>query len=363
MSDQLQDLVSKMVAAGESEDDIALVIQQYPKSASAVARPIATGGGRGTGLDVRKSNQWASDNAPTIGAAIATAGTGGAALPLQMLAAGAGGALGAGLRGDSASDAMSSGALQGALQGVGGGAVKVIGGLARRVYNAAIPKAVQDKFSMSDLARQGLDSRVLMGTKHGTATAATAKAEAGQGVQNAANTAPDITAQDVQAAFRPKYNRALTAGKVDRANQINAHVRQSMQEIGPRPMNGVSQLARKEILEQEGKSAMQAANPNMASVDPQLANIERKAIVSNLRRSKPMADALNKSQASIGVERAARATENSSLVNRLSHGGIWNAGRSPAALSGAGIALNESKRAVSPEMLRLLSLIMGDSDE
>lgn len=277
----------------------------------------------------------------------------------MILAAGAGGAFGSALRGDDAGTIASEGATQAALQGGGMAAAKLIQGLARIPYRAAIPKNVLDKFAKSDLAGQGLQERVVLGTANGADRASAASARAGGAIQDAAESVAPMTAQDVQAAFKPKYNKALTAGKTDRAVEIGDHVHKSMNEIGSGPFTGKQQLARKEFLEQEGKSAMAAPNSNMAAVNPQLANIERRAILKNLRQSPDMADALNASQAAIGVDRAAQATKNSSVINRLAHSGVWNAARSPMGLSGLGIAMNEGRQIANPQVLRLLDLIMG----
>lgn len=329
-----------------------------PSHGPAEARPIATGGGRGTGLDVRKSDAWAKNNAPVIGATLATTATGGGALPM-ILAAGAGGAFGSALRGDDAGTIATEGAKQAALQGGGMVASKALQGLAKIPYRAAIPKNVLDKFSRSDLAGQGLKERVVLGTANGADRAAAASARAGGAIEDAADSVAPMSAHDIQNAFKPKYNKALTAGKTDRAVEIGDHVHKSMGEIGPGQFTGKQQLARKEFLEQEGKSAMTAPNSNMAAVNPQLANIERRAILKNLRQSPEMADALNESQAAIGVNRAADATKNSSVVNRLAHGGLWNAARAPMGLSGMGIAMNEGRKIANPQMLRLLDLIIG----
>lgn len=255
------------------------------------------------------------------------------------------------------------GLKQAGMEGAGRGLMGLIAKPARALYRGVIPKNIQDKFSTADLAQSGLDSRVVLGTKGGTARAQAAGTRANANVQATAEKAPSLTAADVQAAFKPKYNKALSAGKTDRANEINAHVKQSMDEIGPGNFSGKQQLARKEFLEQEGKAAMGAPNPNMMAVNPQLANIERKALVKNLRKSPEMADALNKSQAAIGVERAAKATENSSTMNRLAHGGVWNAMRSPSVLSGAAIGINELSTIPFAQLVRMAQIAQLQDQE
>lgn len=362
MADQLAEHVKKMQAEGVPEADILAFVDQFdgvdapvPSHGPAEARPIATGGGRGTGLDVRKSDAWAKRNAPAIGATLATTATGGGALPL-ILAASAGGAGGSLLRGDDPSTALTQGGIQGAIQGGSMGVAGILKAIAPPLYRAAVPKMIQDKFSTADVAGAGLKARAVLGTTQGTRAATQAGNSAARQIDDAADFVPEMSAQDIQAAFRPKYNRALISGKIDRANEIGAHVKKSMGEIGQRPLSGMGQLARKEFLEQEGKSAMTAANSNMAAVNPQLANIERKAIAKNLHTSPTMSQALKDSQAAIGLTRAAKSTENSTLVNRLSHGGVWNAAKSPAGLSGAAIGMNELANIPFAQLLRMAQL-------
>lgn len=314
-----------------------------------------TGGGQPEHPHARVG-KWVAEHAPMIGAGVAAAASGGASLPLQAIAAGGGAFLGARLRGDSRSDAAVEGVKQGAMEGAFGLGAKALKAVARPIYRAAIPKAIQDKFARVDLTGQGLESRTLLGTKRGAETAAKANTAAGEAIAQEAGSVPTMTARDVQSAFGPKYNKALVARRPDRAKEIGAYVKQSMDDIGMQPMNGAAQLARKEVLEQEGKSAMNAANSNLAAVNPQLANIERRAITKNLRVSKPMAKALDKSQAAIGINKAAQSTQNSSVVNRLSHGGVWNAAKSPAGLSGTAIGINELSKIPFAQLVRMAQL-------
>lgn len=343
MSDQLQDIVSRMVAAGESEEDIALVIQQF----SHQEPPLHPHARVGT---------WVKDNAPMIGGGIAAALTGGAGLIPSAIAAAGGGFLGARVRGDDRSSAATEGATQGVMEGAFGLGGKLLKAVAKPIYRAAIPKHIQDKFSQADLAGQGLDSRTWIGTKRGTESAAGAKATAGKQIDAASGSVPGFAASDVQAGFQATRDRAVRARKPGRVSDIDAHVTQSMSEMGSAPMSGADQLLRKEVLEGEGKSAMTAANSRLSPIDPQLANRERRLITANLRRSPTMAKALNTSQAAIGVERAAKATENSSVMNRLSHGGLWNAARTPAGLSGTAIGMNELANVPFAQLLRLAQM-------
>lgn len=144
MADQLTGLVQKMQAEGVPEADILAFVNKFdtantPVSSPAPAAGIATGGGRGTGLDVRKSNQWAQDNAPSIGAGIAALATGGSSIPASMLAAAAGGAAGSGLRGDSVDTAAWEGTKQGLLTAAGGAVGKGLAGAGKWVASKSDP--------------------------------------------------------------------------------------------------------------------------------------------------------------------------------------------------------------------------------
>lgn len=328
---------------------------QRPEQIGAAHEPDYMGADGGLGKRVMQ-------NAPVVGAMAATMLGPGGILPSVGMAA-LGGAAGAMARGDALPEAVVEGGTQGLLQGAGGLAAKTLGAAGRSLYRLGIPKNVQDKFAQADLAQQGINSGVLLGTRRGVSTAKAANAQAGREAESASRLAPSLTPKDIEKAFRPKYSKAVLAGKPDRAQQIREHVSKTQTEMGNAPLSGRRQYARKEFLEQEGKSAMTAPNANMAAVDPQLANIERRAIVQNLRRNPEMAKALDTSQAAVGMERAARATQNSTVGNRLAHGGLWNAARSPLVLSASGMATHGARNVVDPNMLRLAILAMLQEHE
>jgi hypothetical protein len=310
----------------------------------------------------------AKANAPAIGAMVGSALAGPlGVIPATMVAAGSG-YLGGRVRGDDRATAVGEGLKQGALQAGTAGAAKLASMVAPTMYRVGIPKAIKDKFRKADLAGSGLSNRVVLGTERGADRAKAANAAAGKEAEGLAHTAPDMTSRDIELAFSPKYNKALLGGKNQKAAEIGEHVADTTREMGGhgKPFTGRQQYARKEFLEQESGSAMTAPNPNMKPTNPRLANTERKAIAGNLRKSPEMAKALDKSQAAIGVSRAADATQNSTAFDRLANGGIWNALRSPAVFSGAGIAINEGGRALklSPQAIRLLDLILqGEEPE
>jgi hypothetical protein len=310
----------------------------------------------------------AKANAPAIGAMVGSALAGPlGVIPATLVAAG-GGYLGGRVRGDDRATAAGEGLKQGVIQAGTAGAAKLASVVAPSLYRVGIPKAIKDKFRKADLAGSGLSNRVILGTERGAARAKDANAAAGREAAGLAHTAPDMTSRDIELAFGPKYNKALLGGKNQKAAEIAEHVADTTRDMGghAKPFTGRQQYARQEFLTPESGSALTAPNPNIKPLSPQLANIERKAIAGNLRKSPEMGKALDKSQAAVGVNRAADATRNSTAFDRLANGGIWNALRSPAMFSGAGIALNEGGKALklSPQAIRLLSLIFqGEEPE
>lgn len=171
MADQLQDIVQRMVAAGESEDNIATVIKHYQTQAPAAAEsPKADFTTRlvRTAQGLPPSELWrrAKENPAATGASIATMAAAPIAAPMRILGriltmggAGAAGALpGAIAKGDPA-DAVTEGALAAGTQGAGSlasGALKLAG---RGMYRAAaLP--VNKMLKYGDLIKEGLENAV-----------------------------------------------------------------------------------------------------------------------------------------------------------------------------------------------------------
>lgn len=159
---QLQ-IVQRMIDAGESEENIAKVIEKFKEMGQPATAPVAP---RGTGYrgptghdtsvptDVALSRVRAA--APAIGGMAAAALTGGASIPVQIAAAGAGGAIGRAVQdapdesldtGDRFRNAAFSGLGQMVLQGAGAAVPAMAGKLAsgaRSLWNrgAKVPESV-----------------------------------------------------------------------------------------------------------------------------------------------------------------------------------------------------------------------------
>jgi hypothetical protein len=188
MQDELTQIVQRMIDAGESEDDIALVIREFkPATASKEGQPLprqAPGTMAGPaglvprdrrGEGARSTLQLAKDNPGTAGALLAGAAaaplTGGLSFPAAMAAEGAVGAGGAiaghGVKaaatgeapdfGDVASDAL--------INGVAGAAGPVIGGglrmLGRGLYRAGVLPIQQVLGKYGNVGATGVENRIL----------------------------------------------------------------------------------------------------------------------------------------------------------------------------------------------------------
>lgn len=152
MQDRTQQLaiVQRMIDAGESEANIAAVIQHFKQAAPVPVVPAAPTPARGTSYDPRNvpgNLQTLRNNAPMIGGMTAAAMTGGMGLP-AVLAAGAGGAVGQAVKDAPesmpASDRFSNMALSGLgqmlTQGAGNAAAAMaprMQQLARSLWNSA----------------------------------------------------------------------------------------------------------------------------------------------------------------------------------------------------------------------------------
>jgi hypothetical protein len=182
---QLQSIVEKMVAAGEPEDSIALVIQHYkPQAASdAAPAPAAPQGDLGRFAGVKMLGDAvigagkAALNHPVqslavLGGLAAAPLTGGASIPASIAAAGLGAAGGAGIgsivnaaRGgdDGPSTAAGVGktmATEGALgalgEGVGKGASKLLSIGGKTLYKSILRPSIPLQREFGDVAEVGL---------------------------------------------------------------------------------------------------------------------------------------------------------------------------------------------------------------
>jgi hypothetical protein len=359
MADPLRDIVKRMVDAGESEANIALVIQRMSHDEPAPAPLVSTGGGRGTGLDVRKSNQWAKDNAGAIGASLAVAAgpAGVIASPLLAMGGGVGGGL---LRGDSAGEATVEGIKQGGYQVAGNAVGAGANIIARGLMKGTVPKGIAKDFQgQVDIPKEMLDRGVFPGVPAsarrvtGLSKAANVEREA------AASTVPPMPRSKVIEGLRPVHREAVRGREPDLAQATLEHMRKSARDIGPTPMDGPDALIRKDIKQRVGDSAIN--NPN-APFGKQLQDAERGAIVSHLRETPRMATALDESQTLMAIDQVMKDAQLGNPITRMRIGGPTAVALTPAGFGATAHAVNQggklASKAMNPNVLRLLDMIM-----
>lgn len=361
MADQdIPTIVKRMVDAGESEADIALVIQHLSHQAAPQApTPVSTGGGRGTGLDVRKSDAWLKDSAPALGAALGVAAgpAGVIASPLMAMAGGAGGAF---LRGDSAGDATVEGIKQGGMQVAGDVVGMAARPIARGLMKGTVPKNVAKEFQgQVNIPKEMLDRGVFPGVPasarrvEGLSKLANAERDA------AATTVPAMPRSKIVAGLRPLHAEATLAKEPEIANAVLQQMRTSARDVGADGLSGPAQLARKTVKQRTGRAALTAGNAKDAAVIPQAADAERGAIVSHLRETPRMATALDESQAMMAIDQVMKDASLGNPITRMRIGGPTAVALTPAGLSATAHGINQIPKAMNPNVLRLLDMIMS----
>jgi hypothetical protein len=362
MPDQLQDIVARMVASGESEQDIALVIQQMSHQApQAPKRPEEIGASFDPNhMDTSGIGERAMQRLPAI-AAGATAVAAGPGIILPAIAAGGAGYLGARVRGDSREDAAVEGLTQGAMQGVGGVAAKGGRVLSRGIMRGGIPKNIQSEFGGKAVADEALDTLAIPGSARSAARVSRLSHEANQGLNTAAAKVPTMKARKIIDGIKPLHDAAVSAKIPGRAQAIANRAGEIRREVGS-GLDGPGQLARNRIKGFEGKAAMNAPSSNMAGLDAQLADAERDAVMKHLHETPGMKDALGLSQRRMGLDRWMKDSENTSMLLRARQS-LPAAALSPTGLSVTAHGVNQGSRAVSPEMLRAIQIAMLNGEQ
>lgn len=226
--------------------------------------------------------------------------------------------------------------MEGAFKGVGS-ALKAV---ARPIMRGAIPRAIAKNFDDVNLAEVALQEGAIPGSKRSAASVAVKKDAAGQALSDRANFEsrigfPRIKADDTLKGVEQLESQAVSARKLDRAGDIRDSMAKTRGEYGPTGLNQNSALNRKQILQQEGKAAMNAPSPRQAALDPQVADAERAGLTAQLRTSPKMGAALDKSQGLIGLDRVMQEQMHSNPLTRLRSGGVASALASPMGLGAA----------------------------
>ena len=151
-------------------------------------------------------------NMPAAAAMTAAFLSGGASLPLQAIAAGGGGYLGARGMGQSREDAAATGILQGTLEGVGGGVGKGLAFAAPKLMRGLlkIPKALRESFGGDEIVKTLLDEGAPI-TERGAAKMAEKVAGSREAAMGLVKRAEDLGDPGVQAKeIVPAYRKVVT---------------------------------------------------------------------------------------------------------------------------------------------------------
>jgi hypothetical protein len=273
---QLQSIVEKMVAAGEPEENISLVIQHYKPAASAQpAAPhkegyLESGGmfGEGHVINGLMNLAKAAYNHPVTagalaGGMLAAPLTGGASIPAAMAASGLGAAGGAGLgsianaaigkeggpktAGDVAKTMALEGAAGAAGEGLGQGAAKLLRVGGKLVYKAALRPSMPLQREFGDIAETGL--------REGVRVSEGGARQAGDLLSESASKAKGLI-QDAQAAGAApiRIKDVAGSGGIGEVNQRAAvRARTGLSDERPAITGRIK--------------AMQAQNPNGITLD------------------------------------------------------------------------------------------------
>jgi len=287
VAQDLRQIVSRMVEAGESEEDIAAVIQRLSAAPAAPEAPRESAPSRwtmdpdttlGFGVDPSKRPQQPfGEQLPMMGgmAGAAMGGPGGAmvggaagALGRDLLRANRGDARTPSTAGDAAMNVGQEGAIQGALTGAAQMAGSAAPKLARRMYAGLlkVPKALKDSFGGDEIVDTLVRGRVPL-TRRGAETATGRMSEsrntAMQMVRDAeAAGASRVMPREMAREFRPVVStlrRRADIGQPDAAPAAAARAR----TISRRNPGGV-QLTRAQELKETAQDSARGAYRQMA---------------------------------------------------------------------------------------------------
>lgn len=372
MPDQLRDIVSRMVDAGESEQDIALVIQRM-SHAEAEPEPPKDYSKFGPmqqmyrDLDDKGPRTPLSEHAPMVGGMVgaalgnvpgAAAGGAAGALVRDLFRANRGDARTPKTAGAAAGNVGMNAAGQAALQAGGNLAVRGGQALARGVMRGGIPKNIQSDFGGKEVAQEALDTLAVPGSSASAGRVSRLSNEANAARDAMATTVPNLSGRKLIDGLRKIHGEATAAKMPDRVRAIADRAGEIRREVGT-GLDGPAQLARKTILQQEGKAAVNAPNPKMAAVGPQIANAERGAIVSHLRETPGMEQALDLSQRRMGLDRFMQDAQTSSMISRARQS-LPAAMLSPMGLGVTAHGINQGAKALDPQVIRALMTLLSE---
>jgi len=337
MPDQLNDIVSRMVEAGESEQDIALVIQRMSHE-QPPRHPHA------------KVADWVMENAPMVGGMAAGLASGGAGLIPAAIAAGGGGFLGARLRGDDRPTAAVEGVKQGATDLAGGVITKGLIGGARRLYGGLLKpnKALKDGFGdAKTIADTLLAERVPIsrgGVEKVTGRLSQSRGAAMDMVKEAERAGTQgVVAKDVLSEFGPvvsELRKRVDIGQADDLAKVGQRGKAILRTTGGR--GGDLALTRAQALKETAQDAssgayrvMERGGQKQLSADDLLDTATARGFKQGIERKVPGVKAQNaRTQKLIGGTRALE-----DAVEREANNNVVGGGRDWAAMGAGALGL------------------------
>lgn len=396
MPDDLQAIVQRMVAAGEPEDQIALVIQHYKPAAPAAAAPAAPSmadlaaqgpsAARGAAGPEGVGMRYIGDHPVQAGAmAGGMLATGGASLPAQMALAALGAAGGAGYGmlakgartgdvgtpGGNARDMALNAAAAATGEGIGGGVIQpAVQGLGKLVYKAALRPANALQREFGDLASDGLKAGLPV-SDAGLRQAEQGLGQSGQAARDliagaAPTAAPVRVVTEVGKETTPIIQRATLRAKTglpDESGGIVQRIR-SMQQANPGGIDLQTAQDMKGELQDLAARVYRAQDKGAPVTD--LGADTNAAMARGLRqgleaRVPGLADVNAQSQTLIGLK---HAIENATMRNVPGVGSLRTllGDFMPAVSSTAAIGATKAAPA-APSALRLLLAALAGGDQ
>jgi hypothetical protein len=391
MQDELQQIVERMVAAGESEANIAAVIQNFtPAEPEKPQHPYAVVG-RGL-LNFVKNNPGA---AGAMAAGVAAAPfTGGMSLPGAM-ATGAATGVGGSLVGRSISDAVkgeqtpfADAASEAGAQGVAGVAGPVVGKglqmLGSGLYRAGVLPIQQVLGKYGNIVKTGLDNRV-MATPGGISKIKGIKADvmgqkagaidaAGQSASFSAKGVADVARGQLAGKMEALKDAGEIADDVVFDTPLSRFEARNAGGMSPKQLEAVKHTLDDRLgdaykktrmkapltpREESRKALSQAAGKGMESVVPGYRDMNRQIMDASGLES-ALTRRVQGSAGNQGLENAlTMAIGPAAVPGRIA--------MLPPVMTGMGIAANEAGKAISPTgsavLQALLSLLNNQNDQ
>lgn len=239
-------------------------------SNNALADVSAGGEGRAVVHPHARTGAFVKRNLPSIMGGAAAVASGGASLPLQAIAAGGAGFLGARLRGDDRTTAVKEGAIQGALEGAGGAVTRGLTGAGKAIYRglAKPSKALRDSFGGDDMVRVAIEEGLPLtarGADKASRRVGASREQALQLVQEAETFDPGVQAHEVLSAYAPVVKELRKRIDIGQPNQLAAVGSRGKALVKTANRTGGIPLTRAQTLKETAQDAASGAYRKLQS--------------------------------------------------------------------------------------------------